>query len=60
MATPHQPHWEAILQIVKYLEAHPGHELLNKANVHLGVEAFADSNWTGSLSNDQLLDIAPF
>ena len=51
MTAPHVPHWEAVIRIVRYLKAHPGCGLLNKANGHLRVEAFTDSDWAGSPSD---------
>ncbi len=39
MATPHFPHWEAILRIVRCLKAYPNHGFLYKVNGHLQVEA---------------------
>ena len=45
------PHWEAVIRIVRYLKAHPGHGILYKANGHLQVEAYTDADWAGSLSN---------
>ena len=35
MKDPHLPHWEAIIQIMRYLKAYPGHDLLYKAKGHL-------------------------
>ena len=40
MKDPRLPHWEAIIQIVRYLKAHPGRGLLYKANGHLRVKAY--------------------
>ena len=51
MKFPHLPHWEAVIRIVRYLKAHPGHGLLYKANGHLWVEAYTDANWVGSPSD---------
>ena len=48
---PRLPQWEAVIQIVRYLKAHPGCGLLYKANGHLRVEAYSDANWVGSPSN---------
>ena len=44
MKDPRLPHWEAVIRIVRYLKAHPGCSLLYKANGHLGVEAYIDTN----------------
>ena len=44
MKDPRLPHWEVVIQIVRYLKAHPGCSLLYKANGHLGVEAYIDTN----------------
>ena len=44
MKDPRLPHWEAVIRIVRYLKAHPGHSLLYKANGHLGVEAYIDTD----------------
>ena len=48
---PHKIRWEAVIQIVRYLKAHPGCGLLYKANGHLRVEAYSDANWARSPSN---------
>ena len=50
MKNPHLPHWEAVIGIVRYLEAHLGRGLLYKANSHIQ-EAYTDVDWVGSLSN---------
>lgn len=44
MSVSQLPHWEAILQIVKFLKAHPGWGFLYKINGHLQVETFAYLN----------------
>ena len=44
-------HWEAVIRIVRYLKAHPGHGLLYKANGRLQVEAYTNADWAGSLSD---------
>ena len=44
MKDPRLPHWEVVIQIVRYLKAHPGCSLLYKTNGHLGVEAYIDTN----------------
>ena len=51
MKDPHLPHWEAVIRIVRYLKAHPGHGLLYKDNGNLRVEAYTDADWARSLSN---------
>ena len=51
MKDPRLPHWEAVIRIVRYLKAHPGHGLLYKHNGHLRVEAYTDADWARSLSN---------
>lgn len=51
MASPRVPHWEAVIRVVRYLKAYPGRGLLYKANGHLRVEGFTDSNWVGSPSD---------
>ncbi len=51
MAASRLPYWEAVLQIVRYLKAYQGRGLLGKANGHLWVEAFVDSDWAGSPLN---------
>ena len=51
MKDPRLPHWEAVIQIVRYLKAHPGRGLLYKANGHLWVEAYIDADWAGSPSD---------
>lgn len=51
MSAPRLPHWEAVLRIVKYLKAYPGCGLFYRANGHLRVEAFTDSDWAGSPSD---------
>ena len=51
MKAPCLPHWEAAIQIVRYLKAHPGRGLSYKANGHLLVEAFTDVDWAGSPSD---------
>ena len=48
MKDPLLPHWEAVIQIVMYLKAHPNRGLLYKANGHLWVEAYTDADWAGS------------
>ena len=50
MKGPFLSHWEAVIQIVRYLKAHLAHGLLHKANNHPQVEAFTDTNWAGSSS----------
>ena len=51
VSVPRLPHWEAVIWIVRYLKAHPGHGLLYKANGHLQVEAYTNADWAGSLSD---------
>ena len=51
VSVPRLPHWEAVIRIVRYLKAHPGHGLLYKANDHLQVEANTNADWAGSLSD---------
>ena len=51
MKDPRLPHWEAVIQIVRYLKAHPGRGLLYKSNGHLWVEACIDADWAGSPSD---------
>ena len=51
MKDPLLPHWEAVIQIVMYLKAHPNRGLLYKANGHLWVEAYTDADWAGSPSD---------
>ena len=41
---PRLPHWEAVIRILRYLKAHPGRDLLNKANGHLRLEYFTDTD----------------
>jgi hypothetical protein len=51
MVAPRQPHWEAVLRIVKYLKAYIGRRLMYKANGHLQVEEFTDLDWAESPSD---------
>ena len=51
MKDPHLLHWEAVIRIVMYLKAHPGHGLLYKANNHLRVEVYTNADWAGSPSD---------
>ena len=51
MKDPHLPHWEAIIQIMRYLKAYPSRDLLYKAKGHLRVEAYTDADWVGSPSD---------
>ena len=51
VSVPRLPHWEAVIRIVRYLKAHPGHGLLYKANGHLQVEAYTNADWAGSPSD---------
>ena len=41
---PRLPHWEAVIRILRYLKAHLGGDLLNKANGHLRLESFTDAD----------------
>ena len=51
MKDPRLPHWEVVIRIVRYLKAHPGCSLLYKANGHLWVEAYIDTDQAGSPSD---------
>ena len=51
MKGPFLSHWEAVIQIVRYLKAHPVRGLLYKANSHPQVEAFTNATWAGSPSD---------
>jgi hypothetical protein len=51
MSAPRQPHWETALRIVRYLKAHPARGLFYRANGHLQLEAFTDSDWAGDPSD---------
>ena len=51
MKDPYLLHWEAVIQIVRYLKAHPSRGLLYKANSHLRVEVYTNADWVGSLSD---------
>jgi len=44
MKDPRFPHWDAIIQIVRYLKAHLDRGLLYKINGHLQVEAYIDAD----------------
>ena len=55
MKAPCLPHWEAVIQIVRYHKAHQGYGLLYKANGHLykanghlQVEAFTGVDWVAT------------
>lgn len=48
---PRVEHWEAVMQILRYLKKTPGQGLLYKANNHLRMEGFADADWAGSPSD---------
>ena len=51
MAQPRVEHWEAVMQILRYLTKTPGQGLLYKANNHLRIEGFSDADWAGSPSD---------
>lgn len=48
MAKPSLPQREVVLWIVRYLQVHPGHLLLEASNSHLCVNSFTDSDLAGS------------
>lgn len=51
MAQPRVEHWEAVMQILRYLTKTPGQGLLYKANNNLIIEGFSDADWAGSPSD---------
>ena len=53
MHSPRTIHLDAIFQILRYLKSNPRKGLLFSNNEHLGIEAFADSDWAGS-PNDKI------
>ena len=47
MIAPCLTHWEVVLQLVKYLKAHPRLGILYRINGDLHVEVFSNSGWVG-------------
>uniref|UniRef100_A0A7N2M4Y5 Mur ligase central domain-containing protein n=1 Tax=Quercus lobata TaxID=97700 RepID=A0A7N2M4Y5_QUELO len=47
MGAPCLTHYEVVLQLVKYLEAHPRLGILYRINGDLDVEVFSNSGWVG-------------
>ena len=60
MQAPHQPHYQAIYRILRYLKGAPGRGLLYKPSASLSVTGFSDADWAGNvLISGPLLAIVP-
>ena len=49
LEAPRLSHWNASIQIVRYLKRVLGQEIFFKRNGHLRVEGFSHANWARSL-----------
>ncbi|BBN68869.1 wall-associated kinase 2 [Prunus dulcis] len=56
---PRKPHWDAALQILKYIKGTPGQGLFFPASNNLALKAFSDSNWGGCRATKSLDQIPP-
>lgn len=55
MQTPRETHWDAALQVVRYLKGSVGQGILMKSNVDLQPTAYCDADWaTCSLTRRSL------
>lgn len=42
---PREPHWDAAVRVVRYTKSSPGQRIMLKADGHLRIQAYCDSDW---------------
>ena len=51
MSSPRTTHWDAAVQVLRYLQGAPGCCLLYKDDGHVWIENYSDAGWAGSLDD---------